>query len=196
MGKRHAGVDRYIANAAAFARPILKHFRELVHKACPEAEETLKWSAPFFEYKGVLCGMAAFKEHCAFPFWKGELIIKGADRNAMGHLGRVTKLSELPPDKVLARYVQEAVRLNEQGIKAPRQIRSTTKKELAVPDYFMAALKKNKNALNTFENFSYSHKKEYVEWITEAKREETRASRMATALQWLSQGKARHWKYQ
>jgi len=196
MAKRHAGVDKYITNAAAFARPILKHFREVVHEACPEVEETLKWSAPFFEYKGVLCGMAAFKEHCAFPFWKGELVVKGADRSAMGHLGRVRQLSDLPPDKVLITYIQKAARLNEQGVKAPRQVRAASKKELVVPDYFMAALKKNRKALSTFDNFSYSHKKEYVEWITEAKREETRTSRMATALQWLSQGKPRHWKYQ
>ena len=195
MAKRHAGVDKYITNAAAFARPILKHFREVVHEACPEVEETLKWSAPFFEYKGVLCGMAAFKEHCAFPFWKGELVVKGADRSAMGHLGRVKQLSDLPPDKVLMEYIKQAVRLNEEGVKRPVP-KKTAKKELVVPDYFMAALNKNKIALSTFENFTYSHKKEYVEWITEAKREETRASRIATSLQWLAEGKSRHWKYQ
>jgi uncharacterized protein YdeI (YjbR/CyaY-like superfamily) len=196
MRKRNPRVDAYIAGAAEFAKPILSHFRELVHKTCPEVEETWKWSFPHFEYKGVLCSMAAFKGHCAFGFWKGELIVKNADRSAMGHLGRVTRISDLPPEKVLTQYIKEAARLNEEGIKAPRQVRSATKKELVVPDYFVAALKKNEKALSTFENFTYSHKKEYVEWITEAKREETRATRMATALQWLAKGKPRNWKYQ
>jgi uncharacterized protein YdeI (YjbR/CyaY-like superfamily) len=194
MAKRHARVDAYIVKAAAFAKPILSHFRELVHQACPDVEETWKWSFPHFEYKGVLCSMAAFKEHCAFGFWKGDLIIKDADRSAMGHLGRVKSISDLPPDKVLIQYIKEGVRLNEEGIK--RERKPAVRKELVVPDYLIAALKKNKKALSTFENFSYSHKKEYVEWITEAKREETRAARMKIALKWLSQGKSRHWKHQ
>jgi hypothetical protein len=194
MAKRDARVDAYIVKAAAFAKPILSHFRELVHQACPDVEETWKWSFPHFEYKGVLCSMAAFKEHCAFGFWKGDLIIKDADRSAMGHLGRVKSISDLPPDKVLIQYIKEGVRLNEEGIK--RERKPAVRKELVVPDYLIAALKKNKKALSTFENFSYSHKKEYVEWITEAKREETRAARMKIALKWLSQGKSRHWKHQ
>jgi hypothetical protein len=196
MAKGNPKVDAYIASAAEFAKPILSHFRELLHKASPQVEETIKWSFPHFEDKGVLCSMASFKEHCAFGFWKGDLIIKNPDRSAMGHLGRVKSIADLPPDKALIQYIEEAVRLNEEGIKRPREPKPAVRKELVVPDYFMAPLKKNKKALSTFENFSYSHKKEYVEWITEAKREETRASRMATALQWLAQGKSRHWKNQ
>src|SRR3954447_10785252 len=200
MAKKDPRIDAYIAKSADFAKPILKHIRKLVHTACPQVEETLKWSMPAFMHKGILCGMAAFKAHCTFGSWKHSLIStkltateKGDE--AMGQLGRITSLADLPSDNLLLAYLKEAVRLNEAGIKVPRRLRSTVKKELVVPDYFSAALKKNKKALGTFENFTYSHKKEYVEWVTEAKREETRAQRIQTSIAWLAEGKARHWKY-
>jgi uncharacterized protein YdeI (YjbR/CyaY-like superfamily) len=160
-------------------------------------EETLKWSLPAFTYKGILCGMAAFKQHCTFGCWKHELIFpKGSERDgAMGQLGRITSLADLPSDKVLLGYVRKAVELNEAGVKKPAPPRPKAGKKLVVPDYFTAALKKNKKASATFEGFSYSHKKEYVEWITEAKQEETRARRLQTTLEWLAEGKSRHWKY-
>ncbi len=149
----------------------------------------------------MFCGMAAFKEHCTFGFWKGKLIF-GDNKNAgnsadegMGQFGKITSLSDLPADKKILGYIKEAVRLNDEDIKAPSKPRSKEKKELIVPDYFQALLKKNKKAQTTFEAFSYSHKKEYVEWITEAKTEETRNRRMATTLEWLTEGKSRHWKY-
>ena len=200
MPKKDPRVDAYIANSADFARPILKHLRKLVHAACPEAEETIKWRFPTFMYKGMLCGMAAFKEHCTFGAWKDALITrKLADENksneAMGQLGRITSLSDLPPDRALLDYIKEAIRLNEEGIKVPRPKRSAAKKELVIPDYFSAALKKNRKALETFDNFSYSHKKEYVEWVTEAKRDETRDQRLQTTVAWLAQGRSRNWKY-
>ncbi len=200
MGKKDPRIDVYIARSAEFAKPILNHLRKLVHAACPEVEETLKWNFPHFMHQGMLCGVAAFKAHCTFGFWKGALILrqqKGqaeTEVSAMGHFGRITSLSALPSDKVLLRCIREAVRLNEAGIKRPARRRR--KKELMVPEYFMSALKKNEKALTTFEHFSYSHKKEYVEWITEAKREETRNTRLATALEWLAQGKGRNWKYE
>jgi len=163
-------------------------------------EETLKWNMPAFMHKGILCGIAAFKEHCAFGTWKHSLIetrLTAEDKagEAMGQLGRIRSLADLPPDKVLLAYLMEAVRLNEEGIKVAQPKRSTAKKELVVPDYLTAALKKNKKALNTFESFSYSHKKEYVEWVTEAKRDETRAQRLETTIAWLAEGKPRNWKY-
>src|SRR5206468_4404598 len=151
-----------------------------------------------FMYKGVLCSMAAFKHHCAFGFWKGALILDkraGAGEAAMGQFGRLTAVSDLPHDEVLTGYVKEAARLNEAGIKLPARSKPKEKKELVVPDYLMAALKKNKKALMTFEAFNYSHKKEYVEWITEAKAEDTRKKRLNTALAWMAAGKPRHWKY-
>lgn len=200
MPEKDPRVDAYIANAADFARPILKHLRKLVHSACPEVEETIKWKFPNFMYRGMLCSMAAFKAHCTFGAWKDALIKEKLANErkaseAMGQLGRITSLSELPADAAVLRYIKEAIRLNEEGTKVPRPKRSTAKKELVVPDYFSAALKKNRKALENFDNFSYSHKKEYVEWVTEAKRDETRSQRLATTITWLAQGKSRNWKY-
>jgi uncharacterized protein YdeI (YjbR/CyaY-like superfamily) len=188
-------VDAYITQTADFARPILRHIRKLVHVACPDVQETLKWNCPHFERKGILLGMAAFKQHCVVNFWKGKLIMgkRPDEACAMGQFGRITSLADLPGDKILTGYIKRAVELNETGIKKPDRARP--KKELVVPDYFLAALRMNKAALATFENFSPSCKREYVEWITEAKREETRAKRLKTAIEWMAQGKPHNWKY-
>ncbi len=198
MGKKDPRVDAYIAKSAGFAKPVLHHLRKLIHAACPDVEETLKWGHPSFTHKGILCGLASFKEHCILGFWKGELIVgdnKGKTREAMGQFGRITRLADLPNDRVLIGYIKEAVKLNDEGIKLPPKPKSKEKKELVIPAYFMAALKKNKKALTTFESFSYSNKKEYVEWITEAKTEATRMQRLKTAVEWMSEGKIRNWKY-
>jgi uncharacterized protein YdeI (YjbR/CyaY-like superfamily) len=197
MPKKDPRIDAFIEKSAPFARPILIHVRKLVHAACPNVEETLKWGMPHFDYKGVLLGMAAFKQHCAVAFWKADLVLGEAQvaDEAMGHFGRITSLDDLPSDKVLARYIRKAVELNEAGIKKPAPARPKKRKELVIPDDFQAALKTNRKALATFEGFSYSHRKEYVEWITEAKRDETRARRLKTAMEWLAQGKSRNWKY-
>jgi uncharacterized protein YdeI (YjbR/CyaY-like superfamily) len=202
MGKKDPRVDAYIAKSQDFAKPILEHFRELVHKACPDVEETIKWGFASFDYKGPFCSMASFKQHCAIGFWKATLVknskltINTKSENAMGQLGRVASLKDLPKDKELLAYLKEAAKLNADGVKLPPKPKSKEPKELAVPDYFTKALKKNKKALETFNNFSYSKKKDYVEWITEAKTEETRIKRMATAIEWLAEGKARNWKYE
>jgi uncharacterized protein YdeI (YjbR/CyaY-like superfamily) len=197
MGKKDPRVDAYIAQAADFARPILKHLRAVVHKNCPDVEETLKWSVPAFMHHGILCNMAAFKAHCTFGFWKHDLIVKddGTADTAMGSFGRLTSVDQLPSDKVLAGYLKKAMAFNEAGIKITKP-KSKAKKELVIPDYFMAAVKQNKKALAAFEAFSYSHKKEYVEWVTEAKGEDTRRRRLDTAVQWLAEGKSRNWKYE
>jgi uncharacterized protein YdeI (YjbR/CyaY-like superfamily) len=195
MTNRSPAIDAYIENAPGFAKPILKHLRKVVHAGCPNVEETLKWRFPHFMYKGMFCGMAAFKEHCTFGFWKGDLIVKNGDDEGMGQFGKIRSLSDLPDEKTLVKYVREAVRLNDEGVKAPRQMRPKVKKPLIVPDYLTAVLNRNAKARETFENFSYSHKKEYVEWVTEAKQEETRKRRLETALEWMSEGKTRHWKY-
>ena len=198
--KKDSRVDAYIANAQDFAKPILNHLRALVHTACPDVEEAIKWGHPTFLHKGMICGMAAFKEHCAFGFWLAELILgeqrkRAAQSEAMGHFGRITSLANLPGDKQLLAYIKKAVELNDLGVKKPATPRPKGNRELTVPDYFTAALKKNPKARDAFEAFSYSHKKEYVEWITEAKREETRQKRIETMLTWLAEGKSRHWKY-
>ncbi|MFN2508854.1 MAG: YdeI family protein [Chthoniobacterales bacterium] len=201
MIKKDPRVDAYISSAAEFARPILKHIRKVVHAGCPDVQETVKWSMPHFDYKGIMCGMAAFKQHCSFGFWRAaELALPSngeRESEGMGHFGRITSLSDLPDEKKLIGYVRKAVALKDAGVKAP--LRATTRPKrtaLVIPAYFTAALAKNKKAQKTFESFNYSQRKEYVRWITEAKREETRKQRLATAIEWLAQGKPRNWKYQ
>jgi uncharacterized protein YdeI (YjbR/CyaY-like superfamily) len=202
MGKKDPRIDEYIAKSADFAKPILKHFRELVHKTCPDVQEKIKWSFAHFDYKeGPMCHMASFKQHCAIGFWKASLM-KDADKlmgmakteEAMGHMGRITSLKDLPKDSVLVKYIKEGMKLNEQGIKVSTK-KTTEKKELEIPEYFTKAIAKNKKALKTFEGFNYTNKKEYVLWITEAKTEETRNSRLKNAIEWMSEGKIRNWKY-
>ncbi len=201
MGNKDPRVDAYIARSAGFARPILVHLRTLVHAACPEVEETLKWSSPHFMYKGMLCGMAAFKEHCAFGFWKEKLLrdrLEGlavADRSAMGQFGRIAAISDLPDERTLLSLVREAVALNDRGIKAPARSRLKGNRRLKVPDYFAGALRRNRKALATFEQFSTTNKREYVDWVVEAKGEETRQRRLDTAITWMAEGKIRNWKY-
>ena len=201
MGQRNPAVDAYIAKSADFAKPILNHVRALVHAACPEVEETLKWQFPCFEHQGILCNLAAFKQHCAFGFWKGALILgrkQGAGENqekAMGHFGRITSLADLPSDKVLLGYLREAVRLNETGAKVPGRSRPKKSEPVVVPPLVLAALKKNKKAFAAFQKFPPSHQLEYIEWITGAKQEETRQRRLATALVRMAEGKSRNWKY-
>jgi len=203
MDKKDKRIDAYIAKAQLFAQPILKHIRELVHKGCPDVEETMKWSFPHFDYKGsMMCSMASFKHHMAIGFWKASImkdpdkILETKDREAMGHMGRITALKDLPPDKIMIKYIKDAARMNDEGINLPAKTTSKEKKVLVVPDYFKKALSKNKKAMKTFEDFSYSHKKEYVEWITQVKTEETRTKRMKTAIEWLAEGKSRNWKYE
>jgi uncharacterized protein YdeI (YjbR/CyaY-like superfamily) len=201
MGKRDKRVDAYIAKAGEFARPVLIHLREVMHQGCPKVEETIKWGVPHFMHKGMLASMAAFKAHCAFGFWKGKLVasLKTNDKRwqeAWGQYGRMTSLDDLPPDKIILRQVKEAARLNDEGVKTPPQRKAKGKVAIKVPSHFKAALAKNTKARATFEGFSYSHKKEYIEWITEAKTEATRQKRLATTLEWLAEGKSRNWKYQ
>ena len=198
MAARDPRVDAYIAKSAEFARPILAHLREVVHAACPEAQETMKWSFPHFEYKGLLCSMAAFKEHCAFGFWKDNLVLGEGDEaeGAMGQFGRITRLADLPSKKVLAGFIKKAMALNEAGVKSPTRSRpKAPRPEAAVPDDLAAALGKNQAARATFDNFSPSNRREYVEWITEAKTPATRGRRLDTAIEWMAQGKPRNWKY-
>lgn len=197
MGTRDARVDTYVAKSSAFAQPILLHIRELVHAACPDVEETMKWSFPHFMYHGILCSMASFKEHCAFGFWNGALIVEAgtAGEPAMGQFGRIRSLRDLPARTVITRYVRQAMKLNEAGIKPPARSKPARKKALPVPKELIRALEKNRMARVTWEGFSPSRRREYVEWITQAKGEDTRRQRLDTAMAWLAEGKPRHWKY-
>jgi uncharacterized protein YdeI (YjbR/CyaY-like superfamily) len=200
MKTRDPRIDAYISDAAEFAGPILLHLRTLVHEACPEATETMKWSFPHFEYADkTLCSMAAFKAHCTFGFWhqgmeKFMADDSGKAESAMGHFGRITSVDDLPDNKTLSRYIRHAMTLNESGTRARPLAKA--RKALPVPPDLATALKKNKTAAKAFEAFSPSHRREYIEWIVDAKRAETRAKRLATTLEWLTEGKARNWKYQ
>lgn len=198
MGTRDPRFDAYIENAAPFARPILSHLREVVHAACPEVVEEMKWSSPHFTYRGMLAQMAAFKQHCAFGFWKGALIVGDDERarQAMGSFGRIASLDDLPPDDVLAEYVHRAMRLNEQGVTAPPRPPKHPKPELGVPDDLAAAFQANDAARAAFDGFTPGQKREYLEWITEARSGATRQKRLAQAVEWMTEGKTRNWKYQ
>ena len=192
MAKKDPRVDAYIAKAAPFARPILKHLRRVVHTGCPGVEETIKWSFPHFDYHGIMCSMAAFQQHCAFGFWKGSLIFDSRkEKEAMGHFGRITSRQDLPPEKKLIAYVRKAAELNAAGIKSPASSKPRERREVIIPDDLHLALRNNAKARKTFEGFSPSNKSEYTKWITGAKREATRNQRLETAIRWMAEGKVR-----
>lgn len=197
MGTQDPRLDVYIAKSAPFAKPILTHLRKLVHANCPEVTESIKWGMPHFEYKArIFCGMAAFKAHCTFGFWLGGVLkIDARLDKAMGQFGRITSLADLPGDKDIAKTIKSAMALQDAGVKSPSRTKPVEKKELVIPDYFLAVVKKNKKAHATFEGFSASKKKEYVEWITEAKTDATRDKRLTQAVEWMAEGKVRNWKY-
>lgn len=199
MGRRDPRIDAYIAKRQPFAKPILTHLRAVVHSACPDVEETIKWGFPHFQYKGMLCSMAAFKEHATFGFWKGRHIVPEAERAqeaAMGQFGRITSVKELPAKKVIAGYVKAAMKRNEMPVKKPAAPKPRVAKPVVVPAVLQKALAKNAKARAFFQSLSPSQKREYTEWITEAKREETAAKRLQTTIEWLAEGKVRQWKYQ
>ena len=194
-------VDEFIEKSNDFAKPILEHLRQLVHETCPEVEEKIKWSMPFFDYKGeMMCHMAAFKQHCAFGFWKAKLMKDAAllavaqSEQAMGHLGKITSVTDLPNDAKLVSYIKEAMTLNENGIKV-KKTKVESGKEIDTPPDFQSILNTSPLALEYFKNSSYSFKKEYITWIEEAKTEATRQKRMEQALEWIAEGKNRNWKY-
>ena len=200
-------VDTYLAKVQPFAQPILEHLRELVHKACPEVEETIKWSRPFFEYRGAILGnMSAFKEHCSFGFWGEEIgaVLREAQAlrpGAMGSLGRITSLQDLPSDKLILGWIRQAAAFVDSGqytspIAARNKVVKSPKPATGMPAEFASALQGNKKAAAAFAAFSPSCKGEYIDWIADAKRVETRDRRIATALEWIAEGKQRNWKYQ
>jgi uncharacterized protein YdeI (YjbR/CyaY-like superfamily) len=192
-------VDEYIERSEDFAKPILKHLRELVHKASPEITEEIKWGFPNFVKNGIICSMASFKKHCAFTIFNATMmndphgILKRVGNTSMGQLGRISDVSDLPSDDILLEYIKEAISLDKSGI---RKVKPKETKEINIPESITEALETNPKAKATFINFSYSHKKEYLEWITDAKTEATREKRIATMLEWLEEGKHRNWKYE
>ena len=197
-------VDAYINKSAPFAQPILTHVRELIHQAVPNVEETIKWSHCFFMYQGLILGnLAAFKQHASFGLWGDEIakqlkFEEASSSGAMGTFGRITTLADLPPDKKILGYVRQAAALIDNGSRTKNYSRppKAAKPEPTIPPDFAAALKKSKAAARTYEAFSPSCKREYLVWITEAKREETRTKRIATAVAQMAEGKKLNWKYE
>lgn len=195
-----SAIDNYIAKAQPFAQPILTYLREIVHQTCPTVEEKIKWGMPFFDYKGeILCNMAAFKQHCSFGFWKAAimsdktLLYNAQTETAMGHLGKITSVKDLPSKAKLKAYIKEAMQLNDAGIKVPKPKKETI--VLPTPVELAKALKHNKQANTVWEKFPPSHQKEYIQWIVEAKTEATQQKRIAQALEMMAEGKHRNWKY-
>jgi uncharacterized protein YdeI (YjbR/CyaY-like superfamily) len=190
-------MDAYIAKAQPFARPILSHIRERVHAAVPEAEEAMKWSAPAFVLNGkILIVMAAFKAHAALNFWRGQEIGDGsAKAGAMGQFGKLQSVEDLPPDAELDALIREAAALAAKA-PAPRKTKNEPKPAPELHPEFAEALTKAPKAKTTLDSFPPSAQRDYFEWISEAKQDATRQKRIATAVEWLSDGKRRHWKYQ
>jgi uncharacterized protein YdeI (YjbR/CyaY-like superfamily) len=203
MANHDPRVDAYIAKAAPFARPILEHLRAVVHGACPEAQESLKWGMPFFSYRDApMCMMAAFRQHCGFGFWRharvfGEATPDASLDDGMGQFGKLATVADLPPKRELAALVRKAMALNEAGVKAARP-KAAPKPPPEVPDELAAALAQRRHAAarRTWEAFPPGAQRDYVEWLTEARTDATRQKRLATTLEWLAEGKRRHWKYE
>ena len=190
-------IDAYIDDKAAdFARPILRHLRATVHEACPECEETLKWSSPSFLYKGkILASFASFKAHAAFGYWSGSQVVDtGAEPTAMGQFGRLTSLDDLPDRETLIALTHKAMKLIDEGVKPVRN--KTVKAPITVPQDLQAAIDGAPAAKATWDAFPPSCRREYVEWVTEAKRDETRAKRLSQTIEMLGEGKRRNWKYE
>lgn len=201
MGKRTPEVDAYIRKAAPFAQPILEKIRDAFHAASPDIEEVMKWSAPFFDYKGMLGNMAAFKNHVSWGFWKAQLmkdphgILSPSGETGTMFGGRANEVKDLPSKKVMVEYIKEAMRLNDEGVKVKRPPSTRSATPLEVPDDLAGALKKDKKARASFDAFTPSQQREYAEWLNDAKQEATRQKRLATAIEWIGEGKTRNWKY-
>lgn len=202
MGQYDERIDAYIAKSADFAKPVLIHIRDVVHRASPLINETVKWGMPFFDYKGPICMMAAFKQHLGFGFWKASRLndpkglLQGSDEEAAaGSFGRIVTLDDLPPEEALIDFIHQMIKINESGVKEPKKP-SAPKAELPMPADFDKLLRGNLAAMDNFEKFSPSKKREYLEWFAEAKSEATREKRMEQALEWIAEGKSRNWKYQ
>lgn len=202
MAHTEPQIDEYILKSADFAKPVFNHLRSIIHSACPEVKETIKWSFPNFEYaRSILCSMASFKQHCAFTFWLGaqmsdpyKILAGVGEKTSMGQLGQIKTIADLPSDEIMTQYIKEATTLINKGIKKPVK-EKVSLKEPEIPGYLLSALQQNEIALKNFEKLSSSNKKEYLEWITEAKTEATRNKRITATIEWMQEGKSRNWKY-
>jgi uncharacterized protein YdeI (YjbR/CyaY-like superfamily) len=200
MGKKDARVDAYIAKSPDFAKPILTYVREIVHQACPDVVETIKWGSPTFEHRGIMAGIEAFKEYCTLGFWKAPLLMLDGKpvskemTSGVGQFGKLTTIKDLPAKSKLLKLVKDAAKLNESGVNLPRAPRKAPT-PVEVPADLTKALQKNPKAGAVFAAFPPSHKREYVQWIVDAKTDETRQRRLNQAVEWIAEGKQRNWKY-
>ena len=198
MGKRDKRVDAYIAKAPAYAKPILARLRQVVHTAIPEIVEGTKWSSPHFDYKGIFCSMSAFKQHAMFGFWLEKALresLSATDGKALAGLHHIESVDDLPDDKTLIRIIKAGAKLNDAGVKMVRE-KKPPKPMPKPPPALLAALKTNPKARATFDSASPSFKREYVDWIVDAKSDDTRQRRVETAVEWMAEGKRRNWKYE
>lgn len=189
-------VDAYIDNAPAFARPILTELRARVHRACPDVVETIKWRMPSFEHHGLLAGMAAFKAHCTFGLWKDAVLRReGEHATTLERAGCLRSRADLPPKAAFAKALKRAMALNAEGTALPRK---KAQKRAPIPMHpeLKRALATTTRAKATFDALAPSHQREYLEWITEAKKDDTRARRIEQTVEWLTAGKKRNWKYE
>ena len=198
MGTRDARVDAYIQKSQPFAQEILSYLRELVHETVPEVQETMKWSFPHFDYKGIFCSMASFKAHCAFGFWLQKEVVGEVADEGMGSFGKITSIKDLPSKTKLKAYLKKAKALNDDGVKraAPMQKKSTASKPIVIPPKFAKALARHPQSRKHFDAMSPSHRREYCEWIAGAKQEATRERRIEKAIEQLAEGKSQNWKYE
>jgi uncharacterized protein YdeI (YjbR/CyaY-like superfamily) len=202
MAQFDSKVSDYIAKSEDFAKPVLEHWRQILHETCPGVTEAIKWGIPHFDYKGdFMCIMASHKNHCSFSFHKASLMSDPRLKEAASlkptqrFMGKITSLADLPDDAAFIALVKEAMVVNEKGLKvvAPKPDKP---KVLEVPDYFVEKLKINPGAMEIFENKSPSYRKDYIVWIADAKTDATRQKRMEEALEWIAEGKGRFWKYE
>ena len=190
---RDPRIDAYIAKAQPFARPILEHVRNRVHAVVPDVEEAMKWSHPTYCRGGkIVLGTAAFKEHAAVNFWRGQELGFEVKNGAMGQLGKLTQVDQLPTD--FDAMIAKAADLS--GAPARPRPKHAPKPAPELHPEFAAALAKAPQAKATLDGFPPSAQREYLEWISEAKQDATRQKRIADAIEWLGEGKRRHWKYE
>lgn len=191
---REPKIDAYIARAQPFARPILEKVRERVHAVVPDIEEAMKWSHPTYCKGGkIVLGTAAFKQHAAVNFWRGQELGLAREEGAMGQLGKITSRDDLPSN--LDELIAKAAELAESA-PAPRKTKHAPKPAPAMHPDFAAALAKAPRAKAALDAFPPSAQRDYLEWISDAKQDATRAKRIATAVEWLGEGKRRNWKYE
>jgi len=185
---RNRDIDAYIERQQPFAQPILSHVRDLVHEALPEAEEVLKWGVPYFAVKGKnAVGMAAFTKHASVIVCSTETAGGG-----MGNYGKLTCVEDLPAkDRLISDFRESAI-----AVQSPKTSQPKPKPALDEPDDLAAAINNVAGAREVFDKFTDAQRRDYIEWITSAKREATREKRIATAAEWIGEGKRRNWKYE